>query len=298
MGKTTKKSRTKSERKNAARRSGRTRAGYRGTNLAKESDTTGPAEDDRLAALIAFDPKVMMPVKRSPFDSCMLALALAYNDIKGVLLAEQAIRASFSGNDDDITPEMGQVGGTLIQSRRYCCALLHELFKLARTHREMLEGRDFETMLKPLKAKQRRVWSEFLAMAIDKTSNFSKALERIRHAGAFHYHQPKTLADAFDEYFNVGRGSDSGDPRRAHAFVSLGRNWEQSRYYYADGAARQVIETIAARCEVKDFDARLERALDIANHGLASALTAYLHARMHAIVPWPPLETDDSAPNL
>ena len=73
--------------------------------------------------------------------------------------------------------------------------------------------------------------------AIDGGSS-STVLAMVRSNAAFHYYQPKMLAEAYRAFFFTDPTSANNEA----AYVSVGNDMDATRFYYADAAAQRCMQ--------------------------------------------------------
>ncbi|HEX2873183.1 MAG TPA: hypothetical protein VHP33_18105, partial [Polyangiaceae bacterium] len=113
----------------------------------------------------------------------------------------------------------------------------------------------------------------------------AEALCRIRNSGAFHYYQPKSLADAFRGAFY----ERSAGARTDKAYASFGVNLEGTRFHYADAAAEVLLQKQAAGAGVASYKSEFQTLLFAVNNALFSLVCRYLADRSERKPPRPPL---------
>ncbi|HEX2875256.1 MAG TPA: hypothetical protein VHP33_28590, partial [Polyangiaceae bacterium] len=200
------------------------------------ADATPQLPEFELAPLQSIDPaRVVSRSDATRFEMFMLALALFYNDWKGLAWFKSAILKP-QPPPTEITAYGGQVAGLSIQFSRLQIGALHEFMKLLQEEREVVEGREVTNLVALIPKDSRDAWKSLVSIALGKGRQrepLAIALERIRNGLAFHYYQPKALTKGFQRSFfelNGRLGSEA-------AYYSSGESLEQTRFYYADAAA-------------------------------------------------------------
>lgn len=191
--------------------------------------------DFELAPLVPFPPEVFAREFHAA-DAFVLALALAFNDMKGVQWL--IVQLDKCKPEPKVDPASGQWQGMRLQTTRLTLLVLHEVLKAIETadHDHILEDADFTEALKRINIRYRDDWNELLALAKDAPSSspMRKYITRVRHTFAAHYYQPSALWAGYQEFFFE-------QPRNAFnaaALASFGTRVEATRFYFADAAAQ------------------------------------------------------------
>jgi len=224
-----------------------------------------------LAPLTRLDPALIVPVKGDDrFAGFMLALALVFNDLKGVALFGQWLKPS-RPSQPEISQHTGQWRGLDLQLHRLAVSLIRELLTLIEEFQDEATGERVEVLLSTAPPSVRRDWSDLVSVATgsgdDSDTRFARTIEQIRHNIAFHYHQPKRLVAGFRAFFFASRRSAANE----HAYCSFGRNMEETRFYYADAA----IEGALSSMQGPGFLPSFSRVRDATNRALAHLLEEY-----------------------
>jgi len=196
-----------------------------------------PREDLPLAPLHDFNAAALLTADERDLAAFMLMAALAFNDLKDLAAAEGALIASPAAGDDPEgkTPRRGEYAGQRVHVHRVLVGLLNEVMQLIADHTSLFPSRTFERCLKRMPVFAVRAWDALLDASQGYASGgkgdrkLRTALVTIRANVGFHYHQPKGLASGMAAF-----GASAG----ARAYVSLGRNAQASRFYFADAAAQ------------------------------------------------------------
>lgn len=202
----------------------------------------------------------------------MLALALAYNDMKDLFLVDEYVRSRDPG--PGLTPSFGQHRGLSQHNTRYLVSVLHELFNLINRERKFFDGPEFEPVRQRMDHPER--WRKLVEMASPPdrgTDPLHNALVRIRNNGTFHYNQWKELANAYVAH------SDGSTVKQSNAFYSMGKSMEQTRFYYADAAAEGMVNARVQAAGARDLKELVSEGLRLANHGVYTALKAFLELK-------------------
>src|SRR5687767_1084243 len=110
--------------------------------VTEPADSAAPkgCPDFDLAPLTELSPQVFRQNGHSDVDAFVLALALAYNDLKDInWMAEQLSKCKPA---QAVSPEVGQWSGMNIFTNRLTLALLNELLQAIAAHRPLFEEGD------------------------------------------------------------------------------------------------------------------------------------------------------------
>jgi hypothetical protein len=235
-----------------------------------------------LAALEVFNPDHAVRGKDDVVGRVFLTFALFYNDLKGISWLEQEL-VERRPEPGSISAAGGQVAGMRTQVRRLRISMMHEFLKLIREQAAALSSEEAAAVIAKLEDPLKLRWDHLVQLARGEapSSAFARAVERIRHIN-FHYYQPKSLARAFLAHFHEGAQS----PDRLYAFVSLGMNMEQTRFYYADAAASSALEMIGEQERVDNFGDEITTTLRDLNFLLRALVESFLRHRAHPLRRW------------
>ncbi|MGZ5442389.1 MAG: hypothetical protein ACXW5U_09825 [Thermoanaerobaculia bacterium] len=202
-----------------------------------------------LATPEALEAAVFRPDGRFSPELCdfVLALAVAYNDLRDVILGWMLLGAVFS-DEERPSPRAGQAGGLAIHLFRLITGFLHELLVLVDSSAEARAHPEFARIVKKTPADARKSWETLVR--IKKGSKSDDPLARYvywaRNQVAFHY-DPRSIRQGYELAFR--------DPARNVPYVSIGRSMAATRFYFADAAvdgyARDTTRASAPR--IQDF---------------------------------------------
>lgn len=228
----------------------------------------------QLASLETFDPEAFRGDAKYPQDLCdfVLALGLAYNDFRDLVVAQGLLNAALPKDTTTPTAELGELGGLHAHLNRLTAALLHELTKLIERSDKVLRHSAFEELVKQLPRKAREAWYAVVnaTQQDSATDPLSRLVLFARHKVAYHY-------DAEE----IGRGYRRAfvDDRTRTPFVSRGDNMAKSRFYFADAAADTYLRTSADKQVVEDFFSGKLDLFDEINHALRELVWRFINAR-------------------
>lgn len=195
-------------------------------------------------------------------EQLFLALALAYNDLKDIHWFLTALKEGELVYRD-ITPQRAQLVGMTYHGARFAIGVMCEVLRLLHKFEVEVRGEYVGRLVRRLSAQKRRAWGSVVAVALgdvgdvgDERSGLFNSLKRIRDQTAFHYHQPKTLLQGYQRHFFENEKSVENDA----AYYSDGNSMEETRFYFADVAARENL----LRHDNKDAAMELGREMNVA----------------------------------
>lgn len=247
---------------------------------ARASRVDHVSDDDAgfdLAPLEAFRPAdVVSRVGKDDLSAFMLALAAAFNDMKGLFLWRRMIGPLRPKNPHSVSARAGQFSGIDLQVTRLLLANLLEILRLVQEFAEVASGDDVRKLLLSAPVSVRREWDSILRLSAGDTwgrdQKFARVLTQIRNNAVYHYYQPKALLAGYRTHF-FGRASSLTN--RA-AYASMGSNMEQTRFYYADAAIQALLATSVDSMGREQFQRRLTRTGSAVNQCIAHLVSTYL----------------------
>jgi hypothetical protein len=249
----------------------------RNLNSRKPPSRKGEPTTD-LAPLTQFDPgKVVAKQGRDEFTEFILALAVAFNDLKGLLLWRQLLQPLRPSDPTKVSAKSGEWHGAEIQIHRLLVAQLHELLKLIKEFESVAGGETMHRLLKKAPPSTRHHWDDLVKIATEKgtprDTAFAEVLVQTRNSVSYHYYQPKMLIAGFRHYFfELTQGAHNES-----AFASIGENMEQTRFYFADAAVQGALTKLTEKNMTSaKFVKRLGAVISSVNHALQHIVTIYL----------------------
>jgi hypothetical protein len=232
--------------------------------------------DFHLAPLTAFPPQALTKARA---DTFIIALALCFNDLKGLLWYHDRLDAGRDPSEVGATPYNGQRSAMMLQAQRLLSGILFELLgliKKAGIDDRLLDDPEFVAALASIPSYARRDWKELVGVARtwDTKDPYWKYLLRVRNDGAFHYSaNPRILAEGYHRHFFESPPNE----RNISAFMSLGDSMEETRFYFADAAA-EGFEVGLRKTTGGSFEQTIAH-VKRANRALRSLIEAYVMAR-------------------
>jgi hypothetical protein len=176
-----------------------------------------------------------------------------------------------------VSPEAGEWSGFEIQTYRLIAGLLHELLNLIEKSSSVVEGEEMRRIMRKAPSAIRKQWSDIVGVATGQTEPHNKAFAQtlavIRNNAVFHYHQQKLLVKGYREFFFDSEPT----PVNEVAFASVGRDMEQTRFYFADAAMKTLLRSVSGeKMSEKGFIRRIGAAVESLNECLAHIVTHHI----------------------
>jgi hypothetical protein len=195
----------------------------------------------RLADLESFDPKAFEPDDTVSKDLCgfVLTLALIYDDIKNLSIFIRSVLEVKPEGDFIVRRDWGEFNALLNFLNRLNIGILHELFNLIESNKKNIEDKFFKEVLRHVRKDALKDWYALVDISLNRrttTNELAKHLMLIRNKISFHYDQ-KMIRKGYKFLFQ--RRDDI-----KKAYISRGLNMDQSRFYFADGAAESYISSL------------------------------------------------------
>jgi hypothetical protein len=233
----------------------------------------------KLAPLQHLDPAQLL-CGDDDVDAFVLAMALAYNDIKSAQWVFYMLQRHRPPDVNAIKPDVGEWLGMRVHMTRWLMALAHEVLDAVASadKKGVLKKGAIRAALQTLPVQHRRLWRELVKTATPQGRAASRTtirpfLRDIRNYGVFHFAYSEELLKAYRAYF-------LSDPKRAsnaRAFISVGDTMAKTRFYFADAAAQRMYSGTA------DLDVQFRRAeafLNDLHHTLTGFVWGYLKHRV------------------
>jgi hypothetical protein len=252
----------------------------------RQSSAATLPPDFELADLLAVDPSVVIRGPNDEVGRFMLALGLAFNDLKGVDYLRFQLGTLRSASSAWPLAQRGQYDGMIDQLARLFAGVLHEIVEVFANGSKALASEEMLALLAELPSSMAAAWKAVAAVAQkdDRESNRSDAtsiiLVKLRNGLAFHYGL-KALADGYSAHFDGGTALHS-----SHAVVSIGESMERTRFYFADAAAVAATARLTGLPKEQVHAQLFEVATQI-NEALRGVVTKFLLKRSGGMVPYP-----------
>jgi hypothetical protein len=237
-----------------------------------------PPQEWELSALLQSPATKLVAGKQDTLGQFFLSLAVAFNDLKGLIMFQQYLTAMRRPpNDSPPSPHVGQWHGTAAQLERYIIGVLHETMNVIAVKRfaDLRNGAEMKAIVSSIGTKNRAAWDTLVAVATEAPthSKWSPLLRSIRNAASFHYnHKSNEFIEAYLSWFDPAKAAN--EAKRAAAMYSLGVDMDGTRFYYADAAAQQAMaKLLADQGATVDDVSKLALAM---NNALAAMLRRFI----------------------
>lgn len=197
--------------------------------------------DMELAPPRDFDPSILLyRPGESPLVSrakeFTLLLALAFNDFKSLAWAVEQLMRGKPADEETPDPYRGNWIGTVDFFDRLSSGLIWEVYGILRSYADVIASDLVRRAVGRLQPTFRGYWRRFVADANHPDSQAVREYHgALRNGLAFHYRRAgQPLLAAYGVHF----AKDPSSPIRGRAWVSAGRNAEESRFFFADAAAQ------------------------------------------------------------
>lgn len=204
----------------------------------------------QLSALQTFDKNVFVGNEKYPQELCdfVLALALIWNDFKNLniyfdIIEDAKVDYPFKS---PLSPQMGEVGGHLVYIEKMEIALIHELFKLVKDSKKVVDLPVFQSIIRHLRQQNKDAWNtlvNYINNKADAKTPLGKALLMIRHKVANHY-DPSQIFKGYAIKFL----KSSEVP-----FISRGDCQARHRFHFADAAVQEYYKSFHDNLPDHDF---------------------------------------------
>ena len=235
------------------------------------------AADWELAPKLDVAAHVLVKDDSDQVGHLFLGLALAFNDLKGLVLFERHLLALGRPGGADWGENAGQWRGIAVQIYRWIAGVLHEVMVLIEKHKMVLRSAEVKALVALLSPARSTKWTEFTDAALKTNGTVHILLLRIRNSTAFHY-DAKSLRNGFKKQFLQDAKDQPTEANRAPQF-SAGSDMDGTRFYYADAAAQQAMSAVGLLFGAPETDrAVIELAADF-NDAVAPLLITFIRQR-------------------
>lgn len=229
------------------------------------------------APLSRFDPAKIIPEQGGDHAATfILALALAFNDLKGLLSFREAVLPAKPADEKAIAPDSGEWAGVSLQLHRLLVAHLHELLLLIKDFEHEALGSEVKAIVKNASRRTRDEWNDLVKIALGKggslDTDFARVLMLTRNNAVYHYNQPKPLVAGYRRHFF----KTTQKPTNEHAFASIGQNMERTRFYFADAAVEGALAELLGKMDDAKFSKQLVTTIKAVNHALHFIVSEYI----------------------
>ena len=239
--------------------------------------------------LETFNPAAFVADENVPQEVCnfVLALALAYNDIKDVTEAHHRLKEHDPPGLFRKQVDFGMQAGRKVHLIRYQIGLVNELCELIRKHEEIIGQPLLQFLIRQMPQKSRAAWQSLVDTATGKlqTGPLAQAVARVRQKVIFHYDS--------EEIFNgYKRHFFDGSTAKDQAYISRGNTMAESRFYFADAAAEGYLDIRTDQGRATELAESVIGAMRDANFAIMQLVNGFIQKRF----PYNPESTRNPGP--
>ncbi len=212
-------------------------------------------EKFNLSDLLVVNPnQIITKGSRNEVNEVMLNLAIIFNSLKGGIQMHRLFSKEYEApNPGELNGHAGEYEGLFYQHIAINISLIQEFFVFLSKVKKILSSADFEVYSNRLPINTRKQWEDLLAIALDKnTSNskFSNFLKLIRNNVGFHFNY--NLQEIREGYIHQFFEETQSETNK-YAFFSIGKNIEETRFYFGDAAIQGLMNMKLPPDFNKDF---------------------------------------------
>lgn len=229
----------------------------------------------RLSPLETFDPAVFVGDDKTPQHVCdfVLSLAVAYNDIRDLVHAQQLLAAVRPADLTQPSTAAGQFGGLHVHWVRMLAGVLTELAQLITENSTVLASASFQGVIRSLPKSFREAWQSTVTAASATTpqgDRFGRLIYFARNKVAFHYDRKEISRG----YGGIFLRADSQPP-----FISRGNNMAETRFFFADAAVEAYMMQRAQASNGLEFFESGWKILPDIGHALREIVVRFINRR-------------------
>jgi hypothetical protein len=230
----------------------------------------------KLAPLDMFDSRAFQPLDKADKDAChfVLALALAFNDLKDLLLAHSIAIADAPSDQTAVTRERGASAGTHLHFVRMTLGYLYELLSLIQNNAGIRSSQSLGEVVKRLGPRSRKAWDKIAAVADGDEREGSdddiRLLRVARNRAAYHY-DPSAIGKGYRDSFIP--------PASETPYVSRGNSIATTRFYFADRASQAFLTELLGQPPEDFFLQKREEFLSDIGVALYMIVTTFAELR-------------------
>lgn len=232
----------------------------------------------QLSPKLAVDAQLLVRNDSDQVGQLFLALALAVNDLKGLVLFERYLLAVGRPGPDDWAEDAAQWRGLAVQIHRWAAGVLHEVMVLLLKHKTVLRSTEIKSLVATLSVEGAAKWTELTEAALTTNGKVHSLLLRVRNTAAFHY-DSKSLRVGFKKQFLQDAAARPTAANQSPQY-SAGPDLDATRFYYADAAAQQVMFAAGLLFGAPETDRALVELATGFNQAVAPLVAAFIRVRV------------------
>jgi hypothetical protein len=235
------------------------------------------AEIAKLAELESFDPSAFVAEDKS-VQACgdfVLALALAFNDLKDLLLGDSLLMGEVPKDRSTPSREFGAFGGSHLHVLRVLLGVLRELLFLVHAEQKTRESSCFQAIVKKLPRPGRNAWDKLVTASEANTSSDAdiRFLVIAPNSVAYHY-ESKAIGRGFRRAFAEPSNEPFDEP-----LLSRGSSISTTRFYFADRAAQSYLQHSLGDQDPEHYFLKNRDLLPNIAFALSSVVTGFISSR-------------------
>jgi len=232
-----------------------------------------------LAELQSIDATRLLGGPEDATGKFFLVLAVAFNDLKGMVIYERFLIDYGVPSDAVATPTLAQWRGIRTQIHRWIAGSIFELMKFIASDRsrEALAGAELQRVVGRVAASVRAQWTVLVAAARGEHTRPNGFLFRLRNSAAFHYNEVE-LERAYRSVF-VDNAQTAPNAANQSAMYSVGGDMDATRFYYADAAAQRLFLSFGVETP---SDRAIVELAEAVNASLGPLIAAFIAGRVAA----------------
>jgi hypothetical protein len=169
--------------------------------------------------------------------------------------------------------DWGEFNGVKFHVIRLQVALIHELLKLIKENKKVIEKPFFEEVVSQIDKKGRESWQTLVNVSQGKEDHnrIAKTLLMIRNKISFHY-DPKEISKGYKKNY-----VDSNLKRKA--YISRGNTLKEERYYFAEAASQKYFYSLYDDIGHENFLDNILAVLECIAPALSQIVTRFVQKR-------------------
>jgi hypothetical protein len=262
-----------------------------GQTIEQCPDPISNLEPWQIAELHQIDAHRLITGPEDAAGRLFLSLAVAFNDLKGLVMFGQYLARYPRRPSDEISAYAGQWRGINLQIVRWIAGVLEETMKVIRMEGVGVIDTDaFRALLGGIHEQHREAWETLVEVATaererevaggakkPRSGSLARVLYDVRNTAAFHYFGSE-IGPAYDAVFDPARRIRCSIHGEMPAYYSPGRSMETTRFYFGDAAVQQKLLAAGGESDKPADDVIVEHAVAM-NHALGVLISEFIKSR-------------------
>jgi len=214
--------------------------------------------------------------RRDEFGKFFLSLALAFNDYKGVVLLERALKEMRRPPPGTLTPAAAEWHGIAVQTHRLMAVVTTAVLELLTMNPASLGDLEMAQVLAAMRIEQKPKWFWLVDAATKgKSPEARELLSVVRSKLTAHYCAKDVIWRGLTKRFREEPKTTRNNVPRA----SIGSTVPECRFFYADAAVQAAIETADAHDDETRSDERIVKLAAEAFTAVGAVVAAFVAVR-------------------